>query len=283
LKAPISKPTDPISKAMCDNQRVRTTNNAMNFSTLGIVIIVVVGLLISTSLVLDILVGFVQRKWKMRDYQRPVGPRRKLQLQRLAYEEAGMGTWSGGTSFVPVTVRETFGMPPDVDPDHPRFAGRKESGSNAGVSNVYKTESGEELSFFLASTHFFARLKRNGAGYWLSVNLDGSSGWRSLDHAAVFAFLRFPYFTQLCSPSCTYNSHLTFPYGPGSWFIPPATARSFLSMYSASSIRFRSSSMLDCSLHSSSSLPRFLFVQVGISPLSPLTRLLSTPRASRNT
>lgn len=144
----ISKPTDPISKAMCDNQSVRTTNNAMNFSTLGIVIILVVGgLLISTSLVLDILVGFVQRKWKMRDYQRVQWALdEKLQLQRLAYEEAGMGTWSGGTSFVPVTkFGETFGMPPDVDPDHPRFGGRKESGSNVGVSNVYKTESGEEL------------------------------------------------------------------------------------------------------------------------------------------
>lgn len=144
----ISKPTDPISKTMCDNQRVRTTNNAMNFSTLGIVIILVVGgLLISTSLVLDTVVGSVQRKWKMRDYQRVQWAlHEKLQLQRLAYEEAGMGTWSGGTSFVPVTkFGETFGMPPDVDPDHPRFGGRKESGSHVGVSSVHKTESGEEL------------------------------------------------------------------------------------------------------------------------------------------
>lgn len=143
----ISKPTEPISQMMCDNQQIRSTSNAMNFSTLGIVIILIVGgLLISTSLVLDSLVGFIQRKRNMRDYQRVQWALdEKLQLQRLAYEEAGMGTWSGGTAVVPVTrFGETFGMPPDVDPDHPRI-GRKGSGSNAGPNSVYKNESGEEL------------------------------------------------------------------------------------------------------------------------------------------
>ncbi|KAI9868264.1 MAG: hypothetical protein M1830_005684 [Pleopsidium flavum] len=144
----ISKPTDPISQMMCNNQQVRSTSNAINFSTLGIVIILVIGgLLIITSLVLDTLVGFIQRKWNMRDYQRVQWALdEKLQLQRLAYEEAGMGTWSGGTSFVPVTkFGETFGMPPDVDPDHPRIVWHKESSSNVSPSSTYKNGSGEEL------------------------------------------------------------------------------------------------------------------------------------------
>lgn len=143
----ISKPTDSISQMMCNNQQVRSTSNAMNFSTLGIVIILVIGgLIIITSLVLDTLIGFMQRKWNLRDYQRVQWALdEKLQLQRLAYEEAGMGTWSGGTSFVPVTkFGETFGMPPDVDPDHPRIAGPIKSSSNVSPSSVDKDGSGEE-------------------------------------------------------------------------------------------------------------------------------------------
>lgn len=158
----ISKPTDPISQMMCDNQRVRSTNNAINFSTLGIVIILVIGgLLITTSLILDTLVGFIQRKWNMHDYQRVQWALdEKLQLQRLAYEEAGMGTWSGGTSVVPVIkFGETFGMPPDVDPDHPRIGGCKESSSNVGPSSVYKNESGVRTSA-QRRPHLFAQLKK---------------------------------------------------------------------------------------------------------------------------
>jgi hypothetical protein len=149
----ISKPTDPISQMMCDNQQVRSTNNAINFSTLGIIIILLIGgLLIATSLVLDTLVGFVQRKRNLRDYQRVQWAlNEKLQLQRLAYEEAGMGTWSGGTDLVPVTKPgETFGMPPDVDPDHPRIVGLKGSATHVGASSVYVTESGEELQLLPA-------------------------------------------------------------------------------------------------------------------------------------
>lgn len=154
----ISKPTEAFSQMMCDNQQVRSTNNAMNFSTLGVVIILIVGgLLITTSLILDTLVGFIQRKRNMRDYQRVQWALdEKLQLQRLAYEEAGMGTWSGGTSVVPVTkFGEKFGMPPDVDRDHPRI-GRKGTGSNADPSSVHKNGSGEELQLLPSDDDFIS-------------------------------------------------------------------------------------------------------------------------------
>ena len=46
-----------------------------------------------------------------------------LQLQRLAYEEIGLGTWSGGAKSIPTTLAgEELGVLDLTDLDHPRLS-----------------------------------------------------------------------------------------------------------------------------------------------------------------
>ena len=123
LTAPLNK----WQKHICNNQKIRSSSDTMSFSVLGVAIILVVGAaIIFTNLVLDTLVGFIRRKMQWKDFKRLQWILdEKLQLQRLAYEEAGQGQWSGGTDAVPVTTKgQTFGMPKHVDRLHPRLGQR---------------------------------------------------------------------------------------------------------------------------------------------------------------
>ena len=119
------KPTDDIDVAMCGSQKVRNSFNTLSFSVLGVAIILVVGaMLIFANLVLDLLVGCIQHRWNIGNHRRLQWVLdEKLQLQRMAYEEAGIGTWSGTTDAVPVTAYgERLGLPPGIDPKHPRLS-----------------------------------------------------------------------------------------------------------------------------------------------------------------
>ena len=115
---------DKYQARLCKNQKIRTFNDTTSFSVLGVAIILVVGsILILTNLILEPILGFIRKTLKWKDYkslQWTVDG--KLQLQRLAYEGAGQGQWSGGSSSVPVTRRgDLLGMPVGVDKRHPRF------------------------------------------------------------------------------------------------------------------------------------------------------------------
>ncbi len=128
----LSRPVSTQEK-LCKNQIVRSFNGTTSFSVLGLAIILVVGtLLIFISLVLPLIVGALRGmfKWKKhKGLQWALDS--KLQLQRLAYEEAGQGYWTGGASSVPVTrENDLLGIPEGVDPKHPRL-GRAENGSAA--------------------------------------------------------------------------------------------------------------------------------------------------------
>ena len=136
----LQRPTDAIGEAMCFSQKVRSPAGTISFSIVGVVIILVVGfILIVMNLCLSTFVGLLQNKFDMLggDYKRLRWVLDdKLQLQRMAYEEVGMGVWKGGASAVPVTrMGDRFGVPRDVDRDHPRF-GR-------GHGRVMGTGSGE--------------------------------------------------------------------------------------------------------------------------------------------
>lgn len=123
----VEKPRDAIGKAMCRAQKVRNgAGGNISFSVVGVGIILVVGTaLIVMNLFLDIFVGFLQRKLGVLggDYKRlswVVDD--KLQLQRMAYEEVGMGVWRGGADAVPVTrLGDRFALPREVDSQHPRL------------------------------------------------------------------------------------------------------------------------------------------------------------------
>ena len=123
----VKKPTDAIGEAMCRGQKVRSgAGGTINFSVLGVGVILVVGAgLILTNLLLDVLVGWVQGRWGLLggDYRRLAwGLDDKLQLQRMAYEEVGMGVWRGGCDAVPVTqMGDVFALPEGCDREHPRL------------------------------------------------------------------------------------------------------------------------------------------------------------------
>ncbi|KZF21368.1 hypothetical protein L228DRAFT_262392 [Xylona heveae TC161] len=128
---------DENSQRMCRNQKARQNGDYTSFSVLGIAIILVVGsIIILTSMCLEMIVAWIQVRYEFglhRHLQWVLDE--KLQLQRMAYEEAGMGTWSGGTDVVPVTqMGDVFGMPPGVDPAHPRL-GRNSLGPSAVFEN----------------------------------------------------------------------------------------------------------------------------------------------------
>ena len=114
-----------FTKHLCDNQKIRSSSGTISFSVLGVAIILVVGsLIIFTNLILDMLVGFIRRKTGWNDYKRLQWILdEKLQLQRLAYEGANQGEWSGGLDAVPVTeYGNRFGLPREVNMLHPRLS-----------------------------------------------------------------------------------------------------------------------------------------------------------------
>ena len=132
-------PPLPIQEKMCKTQVVRSFNGTTSFSVLGLAIILIVGsLLISISLVLPLLVGALRHvfKWKKhKGLQWKIDS--KLQMQRLAYEEAGQGSWTGGASSVPVTrENDLLGMPEGVDPHHPRLGRAWRHSDNGSAANA---------------------------------------------------------------------------------------------------------------------------------------------------
>ena len=110
---------------MCKNQIIRSQGGTISFSVLGLCVIFIFGgILIVTSLVVDSLVGFIRRKLDWKKYKSLQWTLdEKLQLQRLAYEEAGQGHWDGCAGSVPVMKKgDRIGVPKQVDEMHPRLS-----------------------------------------------------------------------------------------------------------------------------------------------------------------
>ena len=87
-------------------------------------IILAVGtFLIILNLVIETIVSRVQKKKQWGDYRRVRWVMDdKMQLQRMAFEEAGMGQWTKLTESVPVTEPgQVFGGLRHVDPEQPRL------------------------------------------------------------------------------------------------------------------------------------------------------------------
>lgn len=96
----------PELKGLCMSQKIQATDGSVSFSLFNISIIFTVGgFLILISLFLDQAVGYVQQEMLYRGQYKQMQwvLDENLQLQRLAFEKAGMGTWSGTTALVPVT------------------------------------------------------------------------------------------------------------------------------------------------------------------------------------
>lgn len=100
--------TDPIRRKMCSTQKFRSTEPSTSFSVLGMFIVLAIGFIITP-------IGyfpdsFIGSPWG-RPFKRRLFPHRRqqwilnstLQLQRIAFERAKMGTWTGQMEPVPVT------------------------------------------------------------------------------------------------------------------------------------------------------------------------------------
>lgn len=90
----------------------------------GILFIFVVGgLIIITSLLLEPLLTYLQYRYRYREYQNLEWcSNHVLQLQRMAHEEVGCGTWNNTDGYAPVThPAETLAMLDIADPAHPRL------------------------------------------------------------------------------------------------------------------------------------------------------------------
>lgn len=156
----IVPPADAIQEALCYSQMVPSARDTISFSIANLSIVLIVSaLFILANLGLDTTVGFIQRKMN------PRSPRRlqwilddKFQLQRLAFEEAGMGEWSGGADALPVTMRrEKFGaIPEDVHPKHPRLHRNNGEGAINERGSLLGRSGGEDKAGTTAETRSIA-------------------------------------------------------------------------------------------------------------------------------
>lgn len=133
-------------------------SNATSFSTLGVAIILTVGgLLILTHMVLEYVVANVVPtknyklvRWALDD---------KLQLQRLAFEGVGVGSWNAGLGTVPTTKRtQTFGMEIGGDHRHPTMTFTDED-EERGAGTVMLDDAGT------ARSPSFSTLKGSGRAW----------------------------------------------------------------------------------------------------------------------
>ena len=127
-------------KDLCQRQKIRGASGYLSFSVFGVSIILVLGsLFIITALFLDSMVGFLRRKLDRNDHKRlQWAVDENLQLQRMAFEETGQGTWTGGTDAVPMTgAGALLGIGPEPDKHHPRLT-TIDSGSSD--SEIMKTD-----------------------------------------------------------------------------------------------------------------------------------------------
>jgi hypothetical protein len=107
-------PSDYSEQAICKRQMIRNVNGYQNFSTLGVVIILVVGIfLVILGWTVDIVWGSIQKRLG-RDHARLSWiSDGYLQLQRMAFEGSGYTDWEGRVDDVPVTN--------DLDPTSQRI------------------------------------------------------------------------------------------------------------------------------------------------------------------
>jgi hypothetical protein len=126
-------PADKWGEAVCKRQMIRNAAGYQNFSTLGVVLIVILGsILIFLGSCVDTIVGWVQERMKANYSRLSWTSDGYLQLHRMAWEEAGFIGWKGCDGDVPTykALKEDDQMLGDLDireVDHPNFSRAQES------------------------------------------------------------------------------------------------------------------------------------------------------------
>ncbi|KAF8865654.1 hypothetical protein BDZ45DRAFT_796456 [Acephala macrosclerotiorum] len=132
--------SDSGLKQYCESQIIQR-EDFTSFSVLTIVLIFALGgAVICVSLFLETLVGYLQLRFKRGPYHQVRWQLDStLQLQRMAFEEVGLGRWRGGADDVPVTeMGEEFAPAAEWDEWHPSIRGKyiaKELSPHSGVGD----------------------------------------------------------------------------------------------------------------------------------------------------
>lgn len=136
------QPQNSVETSICSSQKIRSTAHS-NFSIFGLIIIFVLGTFI-------ILVHWslepLHRRWlwrlcRSREYSSVEWTANGvLQLQRLAHEGAGSGTWQYCDDNCPVTVGHGTLTTLDIsDPAHPKLRSKGASSSQvSAISSIYE-------------------------------------------------------------------------------------------------------------------------------------------------
>ena len=102
----IIPPNDTAEYQLCHAQKIRTSGDYANISAFGLIITLVLGgVIIALNLGLGTIISWIQQRRGVID-QRLLEWKydEDLQLQRVAYEKSGIGTWEGISNLVPTTV-----------------------------------------------------------------------------------------------------------------------------------------------------------------------------------
>ncbi|KAE8451722.1 hypothetical protein EG329_003179 [Mollisiaceae sp. DMI_Dod_QoI] len=129
---------DPGLQEYCKNQIIQR-QGFTNFSVLAIALIFTLGgTIICVSLFLEKFVGYLQVRFKRGLYSQVRWQLDStLQLQRMAFEEVGLGTWTGGADDVPVTEkREQFAPATEWDDWHPSIRGKSATTETSICSSI---------------------------------------------------------------------------------------------------------------------------------------------------
>ncbi|KAJ2995305.1 hypothetical protein NUW58_g1310 [Xylaria curta] len=119
----IRGPMDDLEREACHSQKVRSAAHS-SFNMFGLAFFFVAGsLIIIASLALEPLLAALHNRWGYRRYAYLEWVSQEtLQLQRLAHEQLGFGTWSGATNTIPTTkLDEKLAGLDLTDPKHPRL------------------------------------------------------------------------------------------------------------------------------------------------------------------
>ncbi|KAL9618940.1 MAG: hypothetical protein Q9160_006404 [Pyrenula sp. 1 TL-2023] len=144
----VQAPATQEQKEACGTQKIISNAHA-NFNMLGLAITLIIGsIIILLSFSIETIVKIIQRWRKKGLYQRLEWVSNDiLQLQRMAFEEAGFGTWVSAAGQIPITAPEEKLATLDIsDPEHPSLS-REEPGEKSNGTFH------EEKVLFLAPDH----------------------------------------------------------------------------------------------------------------------------------
>ncbi|KAL1641072.1 hypothetical protein SLS58_006344 [Diplodia intermedia] len=116
-------PNNTEEKSLCQSQKIRSTQHS-NFSVFGLIIIFTVGgVIIALQYTIKPRLACAKRRRDLDIHSRMEwGAKESLQLQRLAHESVGAGTWARCDEMVPVTSRSDRLATLDLeDVKHPRL------------------------------------------------------------------------------------------------------------------------------------------------------------------